>query len=89
MAEGTITWMTGPATLAEHTVPTLSQGRRRRPAGPTPRVVAGLPVCVTDDVDAARERAAGVFAIYGAAPVVPGDARPRGRRGPGRCRHRR
>ena len=35
---------------------------------PAPRVIAALPVCVTDDVDAARERAAKVFAVYGQLP---------------------
>jgi alkanesulfonate monooxygenase SsuD/methylene tetrahydromethanopterin reductase-like flavin-dependent oxidoreductase (luciferase family) len=30
--------------------------------------VAGLPVCVTDDADAAREFAARTFAIYGQLP---------------------
>jgi hypothetical protein len=30
--------------------------------------VAGLPVCVTDDVAGARERAAEVFAVYGHLP---------------------
>jgi 5,10-methylenetetrahydromethanopterin reductase len=31
-------------------------------------VVAGYPVCVTDDPDGARERAANVFAMYGQLP---------------------
>ncbi len=67
MAEGTITWVTGPATLADHTVPTITAAASA--AGrPAPRVVAGLPVCVTDDVDAARGRAGAVFAIYGSLP---------------------
>jgi len=67
VAGGTITWMTGPATLEEHTVPAITAAaeRARRPA---PRVCAGLPVCVTDDVDAARGRAAKVFEIYGSLP---------------------
>jgi F420-dependent oxidoreductase-like protein len=66
-ADGTITWMTGPATLREHTVPTITAAAER--AGrPAPAVVASLPVCVTDDVDAARARAAKVFAVYGQLP---------------------
>jgi len=32
-ADGTITWMTGPKTIREHTVPRLTK-RLRRPAGP-------------------------------------------------------
>lgn len=67
-AAGTITWMTGPATLAAHTVPTITKfaaGAGR----PAPRVAVGLPVCVTDDAEAARERAARVFEIYGHLPA--------------------
>src|SRR5680860_1459091 len=37
----------------------------RRPA---PLVVAGSPVCVTSDADAARDRAAHIFGIYGTLP---------------------
>ncbi|MEY2459197.1 MAG: 5,10-methylenetetrahydromethanopterin reductase [Acidimicrobiaceae bacterium] len=68
MAEGTITWMTGPSTLAEHTVPTLKSATAEAGRPEAFRVVAGLPVCVTDDADDARERAANVFAIYGQLP---------------------
>lgn len=65
--DGTITWMVGPGTLADHTIPVIREaasaaGRRQ------PQVAAGFPVCVTDDVDAARARAAEVFAIYGQLP---------------------
>jgi alkanesulfonate monooxygenase SsuD/methylene tetrahydromethanopterin reductase-like flavin-dependent oxidoreductase (luciferase family) len=35
---------------------------------PAPRVVVGLPVCVTSDVGAARERAARDFVTYGYMP---------------------
>lgn len=68
LAEGTITWMTGPATLAEHTVPTLKSATAEAGRPDAFRVVAGFPVCVTDDDNAARERAATVFAIYGQLP---------------------
>ncbi len=67
MAAGTITWMTGPDTIESHIVPTINQAAAD--AGrPTPRVGVGLPVCVTDDVAAAREQAAEVFAVYGHLP---------------------
>src|SRR3954447_1054222 len=67
MADGTVTWMTGPATLAEHTVPAITAAAAG--AGrPAPRVVVGLPVCVTDDVAGARERAAKTFEMYGFLP---------------------
>lgn len=66
---GTVTWMTGPKTLAEHIVPTLRAAAvdaGRQPA--EVRVVAALPVSVTDDVAAARAQAAEQFAMYGQLP---------------------
>jgi 5,10-methylenetetrahydromethanopterin reductase len=67
LADGTSTWCTGANTLRDFTVPTLRQAAAD--AGrPDPRVVAAFPVCVTDDVDAARARASSVFAIYGQLP---------------------
>ena len=68
MADGTITWMTGPSTLAEHTVPTLKSATAEAGRPEAFRVVAGFPVCVTDDVDGARTRASNVFAVYGQLP---------------------
>ena len=68
LADGTITWMTGPATLAEHTIPTLKSAAAEAGRSDDVRVVAGFPVCVTDDADAARGRAAQVFAVYGTLP---------------------
>src|SRR3954454_11525710 len=68
LAEGTITWMTGPATLAEHTVPTLKLATAEAGRPEAFRVVAGLPVCVTDDADGAKERGSQVFAVYGQLP---------------------
>jgi len=67
VADGTVTWMTGPATIESHIVPTITVAAER--AGrPAPRVGVGLPVCVTDDEAAARERAASLFEIYGTLP---------------------
>jgi F420-dependent oxidoreductase-like protein len=67
LAAGTITWMTGPRTLAQHTVPTLREAARAAGA-PEPRVVAGLPIALVRDPAAARARAAEVFSIYGQLP---------------------
>jgi 5,10-methylenetetrahydromethanopterin reductase len=54
LTDGTVTWMTGPKTLRATVVPQLNDaaGRAGRPA---PRVIAGLPVCVTTDIAAARD----------------------------------
>lgn len=53
--DGTVTWMTGAGTLAHHVVPTISEAARRAER-PPPRVIAGLPVCVTDEATAAFDR---------------------------------
>jgi F420-dependent oxidoreductase-like protein len=67
VADGTVTWMTGPATLGSYTVPTITKAASA--AGrPSPRVGAAMPVCVTDDVDATKARAAKVYAMYGILP---------------------
>jgi F420-dependent oxidoreductase-like protein len=66
-ADGTITWMTGPKTIREHTVPRISEAAAK--AGrPAPRVVVGLPVAVTREVPAARASAGRQFLVYGALP---------------------
>ncbi|HEY1636069.1 MAG TPA: LLM class F420-dependent oxidoreductase [Acidimicrobiales bacterium] len=64
---GTVTWMTGPATIASHIVPSITKAAED--AGkPPPRVAVGLPVAVTTDVERARETADRTFAIYGQLP---------------------
>ena len=67
MADGTLTWCTGPETLRTLTIPTINAAAERLER-PAPRVIAALPVCVTNDVAAARARAAEVFAVYGQLP---------------------
>ena len=65
--DGTILWMTGPATVRDYIAPAITQAAAA--AGrPAPRVVCILPVCVTDDPGQARARAAKVFAVYGQLP---------------------
>jgi len=67
VADGTVTWMTGPKTLREHIIPRIGEAAAQ--AGrPAPRVVAGLPVAVTDDVAAARAAASRLFQVYGGLP---------------------
>ncbi len=67
VADGTVTWMTGPSTIAGHIVPTISAAAEK--AGrPAPQIATSLPICVTTDVDAARQRAAKDFQMYGFLP---------------------
>lgn len=67
LASGTVTWMTGPATIEAHIIPTI-RAAAAVAGRPEPRIGVGLPVCVTDDTDAARAKASEVFAIYGQLP---------------------
>ena len=67
MADGTLTWCTGPVTLAAHTIPTITKAAAEF-GRPAPRVIAALPVCVTDDRGSAVARAAETFAAYGGLP---------------------
>lgn len=64
---GTVTWMTGPRTLAEHTVPTIIKAAEVAGTGEM-RVVGALPVAVTDDPAGIRARAAKIFEVYGILP---------------------
>jgi len=67
MASGTVTWMTGPATIESHIIPTIRSAATE--AGrPEPRIGVGLPVCVTSDAEAARATASELFVIYGTLP---------------------
>ena len=67
MADGTVTWMTGPATIESHIIPTIRSSAEA--AGrPEPQIGVGLPVCVTGDEAAARARAAELFVMYGTLP---------------------
>ncbi len=65
--DGTVTWMTGPATLSAHTVPIITAAAAAAGRA-APRISTALPVCVTNDVEAARERAARDFQVYGFLP---------------------
>ena len=66
---GTLTWMCGPKTLGEHISPTLREAAKEAGRSENAvRVVAGLPISVTDDVAGARAQAAEQFGMYGTLP---------------------
>lgn len=67
-AEGTVLWMVGPKTVAAHIAPLIRDAAAKADR-PAPRIVAGVPVCVTDDVAAARAFAAQRLAVYGGLPA--------------------
>jgi 5,10-methylenetetrahydromethanopterin reductase len=67
LADGTATWMTGPRTLAEHTVPAI-RAAAREAGRRDPRVIAALPIAIVSDRAAARNAANELFQIYGSLP---------------------
>jgi len=82
LADGTATWMTGPHTIAEHIAPTI-RAAASEAGRPEPMVIAGVPVCVTDDPAAARAEAERLFATYGALPSYRAMLDREGAAGPG------
>lgn len=67
LADGTLPYLAGPRTVAEFIVPTISKAAAE--AGrPAPKVIAAVPVLVTDDVDEGRARAAEALEFYATIP---------------------
>ena len=67
VADGTVTWMTGTSTVGDHIVPTITAAAEA--AGrPAPRIGVSLPVSVTSNPDAAKERINQEMAIYPSLP---------------------
>jgi len=64
---GTITWMTGPATIENYVSPTI-RAAADAAGRPDPRVVVCLPVCVTENPASARERLGAVIGGYRGIP---------------------
>ncbi|MFT5530086.1 MAG: 5,10-methylenetetrahydromethanopterin reductase [Candidatus Poriferisodalaceae bacterium] len=64
---GTLLWMVGPKTIAEHISPEI-QAAAQEAGRPAPEVICSLPVCVTDNVDDMRKLAASAFTLYGELP---------------------
>ncbi|MEH6557388.1 MAG: LLM class F420-dependent oxidoreductase [Oceanicoccus sp.] len=63
-ADGTVTWMTGKKTIESHILPTMSKAASK--AGkPSPRVVAGFPICLTNDVDGTKDLISKSLTVYG------------------------
>ena len=67
VADGTVTWMTGPETIRNHISPVINAAAEE--AGrPVPQVIAAVPVCITSDLDMAEEYAKRDFGFYGDLP---------------------
>ena len=65
--EGTILWMTGPATIESHIAPKLRKAADE--AGrPAPRIVAGFPTILTNDPETVKKRIGKSLSVYGQMP---------------------
>lgn len=82
LADGTAIWMGGPRYLADHAVPAIT-GAAREAGRPAPRIVAGLPVCVTERAGEVRQQAATAFERYGQLPSYRAVLDKEGAAGPG------
>jgi F420-dependent oxidoreductase-like protein len=67
VADGTVTWMANREALESHVVPRI-RAAADAAGRDAPRVVAGLPVAVHDDLDEARAEAARQYGFYGELP---------------------
>ncbi len=67
-ADGVTLWMVGPRTVAEYVAPRV-RAASARAARPSPRILAGVPVCVSDAPDRARAFAAAQLKMYGMLPA--------------------
>lgn len=67
LTDGAATWMTGPRTLTEHVVPVITEAAADAGRA-SPRIVAGVPVCVTDTAGDVRARIAEQFSLAAQVP---------------------
>ena len=67
LADGTLPYLAGPRTIAEFIEPTITAAAADAGRG-KPRIIAAVPVIVTEDVDAGRAAAADALAFYAKIP---------------------
>lgn len=67
LADGTIVTWTGPRTIRDHVIPTISKAAADH-GRPPPRIAAVFSACVTDDADTARAAVHEWFEFHGRAP---------------------
>lgn len=79
---GTTLWLTGAETIARHTLPVIRQAAEEH-GRPPPRVVAGCPICLTNDEAGARAMIDEVLALYGTIPSYRAMLDREGAKGPG------
>ncbi len=67
LADGTTLAWVGPKTVGEHIAPRLTEAATKAGRG-QPRIIATLPVCVTEQPETVRERIGKGLAMYGKLP---------------------
>lgn len=67
LADGTVTWMTGPNTLSSHIIPSINKAANGV-GKPDATIAAGFPIVLTDDPDSAKEMINKALQIYGVLP---------------------
>jgi F420-dependent oxidoreductase-like protein len=67
LADGTLPYLAGPRTISEFIEPTITKAAADT-GRPAPRIIAAVPVLVTDDVDAGRNFAADQLGFYQTIP---------------------
>jgi F420-dependent oxidoreductase-like protein len=65
--DGTILWLSGPRTVADKIRPAL-EAAAEKAGRPAPRIVASVPVCVTDDASGVRSLIGQILADYNTLP---------------------
>ena len=81
MADGTILWMTGPKTIERHVVPKI-QAAAKAAGRPDPRIVAGLPIVLTENEAATRKAVGEILVHYGHIPSYRAMLDKEGAKGP-------
>ncbi len=67
LADGTALWLAGPKWIEDVVIPEMG-GAAQAEGRPEPRVIAGVPISITSDPDAARERIASAYQMYNTLP---------------------
>lgn len=80
-AAGVTLWMVGPRTVADYVAPRV-QAAAAGAGRPAPRILAGVPLCVTSDTARARAAAAEQLAMYGILPAYRATLAREGCEGP-------
>jgi alkanesulfonate monooxygenase SsuD/methylene tetrahydromethanopterin reductase-like flavin-dependent oxidoreductase (luciferase family) len=67
LADGTLPYLAGPSTIAEFIQPTIPKAAADA-GGPAPRVIAAVPVLISEDPEAARRTVAERLSFYETIP---------------------